>query len=235
MASLTYKAVVFDLYGTLVPEFPRKDFFDVVRAMARELGADEEAFEREWRDTAPERQTGRHPTVASNVQAICDRLEIDPPEGALERAMALRAKLYDDYFDPEPEAEDTLRTISERGLPIGLISMCAPDTPELWRASTIAPYVDATVFSCEVGLRKPNPDIYLLACEQLGVLPEDCLYVGDGAYGELAGAAAIGMHPVLIRDPHEEPGTALRPDEERWEGPKIGYLHEVIGMIGGET
>ena len=64
---------------------------------------------------------------------------------------------------------------------MALISMCAPDTPELWRAGPLAGYVDVEVFSSEVGLRKPQPEIYLLECERLGVEPGACLYVGDGA------------------------------------------------------
>ena len=51
-----------------------------------------------------------------------------------------------------------------------------------------------TVFSSEVGLRKPGyPAIYLAASEGLGVSPQACLYCGDGAYGELTGAATVGM------------------------------------------
>jgi putative hydrolase of the HAD superfamily len=201
--------------------------------MALELGADPDAFMREWQDTAPERQTGRHPTVASNLQAICERLGVASEEGALERAIEIRAALYDRFFDPKLEAEDVLREIGERDVPAALVSMCAPDAPELWRSCPLAPYIDVTVFSSEVGLRKPQPDIYLLACEQLNVLPEACLYVGDGAYGELSGAAAVGMDPVLFRDPNEEPGETMRIDEEPWEGPRISSLHEVLRLLTG--
>ena len=47
-----FEAAIFDLFGTLVPEFPRVEFFGVVRAAAEILGADPEAFEREWTRTA---------------------------------------------------------------------------------------------------------------------------------------------------------------------------------------
>jgi putative hydrolase of the HAD superfamily len=109
--------------------------------------------------------------------------------------------------------------------------MCAPDTPPLWRASPLAPLIDVLLFSSEVGLRKPEPGIYLHATDRLGVRPERSLFVGDGAYGELNGAAAVGMTAVLVRDADEEPGVMLRPEAEDWEGPRISRISEVRAII----
>ena len=60
--------------------------------------------------------------------------------------------------------------------------------------------------------------------------PAACLYVGDGAYGELSGAAAVGMHPILIRDPDEQE-EMLRPEAEEWTEGSIGTLLEVPGLL----
>jgi len=54
------------------------------------------------------------------------------------------------------------------------------------------------VFSCEVGLAKPDPAIYHLAAARLGVEPAECLFVGDGGSDELSGAGAAAMTPVLL-------------------------------------
>ena len=51
-------AVIFDLYGTLVPEFPRSAFYETVAHMADVLGADPSRFRAEWDRTAVDRQTG---------------------------------------------------------------------------------------------------------------------------------------------------------------------------------
>lgn len=48
-----------------------------------------------------------------------------------------------------------------------------------WARSPLAPYVSCTLFSCLTGLAKPDPRIDLAATRQLGVDPEDALYVGD--------------------------------------------------------
>jgi putative hydrolase of the HAD superfamily len=90
--------------------------------------------------------------------------------------------------------------------------------------------VDVLVFSSEVGLRKPDPRIYLLACRGLGVAPTDCVFVGDGNHRELSGAAAVGMTSVLIIDPAEE-GEMLRMDAETWDGPTIFSVPEVRTLL----
>jgi len=58
---------------------------------------------------------------------------------------------------------------------------------------------DATVISGDVGLHKPQPEIYLLACERLGVEPDDAVFVDD-LRENVEGAEAVGMTGVLHRD-----------------------------------
>jgi putative hydrolase of the HAD superfamily len=58
---------------------------------------------------------------------------------------------------------------------------------------------DATVISGEVGLHKPQPEIYRLACERLGVEPGEAVFVDD-LRENCAGAEGVGMTAVLHRD-----------------------------------
>jgi FMN phosphatase YigB (HAD superfamily) len=52
--------------------------------------------------------------------------------------------------------------------------------------------------SCQEGKTKANPAFFLLLMEQLGVRPEECVYVGDGNSHEMAMSKQLGMTPVLI-------------------------------------
>jgi putative hydrolase of the HAD superfamily len=226
-----FGAAVFDLYGTLVHEFPRAEFYEVVARMAARLGADPAAFGRGWDETAVERQTGVFPGVEENLREICRRLGIAPGAEPLSEALALRAAMYVRWFQPRRGALETLRTLKERGHPVALVSMCAPDTPALWRACELARYVDVEIFSSEVGLRKPDPAIYLAACERLGVQAPDCVYCGDGSYGELTGAGAVGMTAYLIRDPAVDPAAQLRPEGEDWTGPSVTDLRDLLPLL----
>jgi len=228
---VSVRGVVFDLYGTLVPEFAVADWDEHFDRMATALAVDPAALRREWQATAIERQTGCMGDIAANIRGICERVGHRATEEQLDSALRVRAWLYAKYFHPQPGAEETLRALKQDGYPTALVSMCAPDTPELWRASALAPFVDVEVFSSEVGLRKPEPEIYLLACSGLGVEPAACLYVGDGSYGELTGAAALGMHAVLIRDAEEVEGQIHRPEAENWTGPRIARLSETLDLL----
>jgi epoxide hydrolase-like predicted phosphatase len=61
---------------------------------------------------------------------------------------------------------------------------------------------DATVISADVGLHKPQPEIYLFACERLAVEPYQVVFVDD-LRENCAGAEAVGMTALLHRDPEE--------------------------------
>ena len=230
--SVPVRAVIFDLYGTLVPEFPSAEFYGSVTAMAEVLEADRDAFRAGWDRTAPGRQTGAYATMEDNVRAICAEIGVaEPSEASLAAALAPRAAMYRRWFRPRVGAIETLTAMRERGLPIGLISMCAPDTPPMWHASAFAGLVDVEVFSSEVGLRKPDPAIYRYACERLAVEPADVLYCGDGAYRELTGAADVGMMAVEIRDPDVDIRVQLRPQGDDWSGARVADLRDLLHLV----
>lgn len=226
------RAVIFDLYGTLVPEFPHQDFYASIDHMASVLGADPSAFRDGWNQTVVERQTGVYATMDENVLAICEAMGMPEPEAAVvTQALKRRAEMYDTWFHPREGAVETLTELRARGFALALISMCAPDTPPMWEASAFAGLVDVEVFSSVVGLRKPDPAIYRYACDALGVAPGECLYCGDGAYRELTGAQEFGMSAVEIRDPSVDVATLLHLEGDDWSGARIADLRELLQMV----
>jgi putative hydrolase of the HAD superfamily len=228
-----FRFAIFDLFGTLVPEFPKAEFSESVRHAARVLGADEDAYLAAWMATAIDRQTGAYPGgMPDNVRAICAEIGVPPPADALiEASLAPRDEMYRRWFHPRAGALETVTALRERRIPLGLISMCAPDTPALWRASAFAGLVDVEVFSSEVGLRKPDPAIYRSCLDRLGGDPATTLYCGDGAYGELTGAEAVGMTAVEIRDPDVVPAEQLRPEGEDWRGAWVADLRDLLAWF----
>ena len=71
---------------------------------------------------------------------------------------------------------------------------------------------DGVVISGEVGLHKPEPEIFRMGAEKVGLPPEDCVFVDD-LKENCAGAAAVGMTPIL----HRGANTTL-PELERLLG-----------------
>ena len=104
--------------------------------------------------------------------------------------------------------------------------------PLIWRESPLAALVDVAIFSCEVGVRKPNPRIFEIAVDRLETVAERCVYVGDGGSRELTAASTLGMTAVCIRAPHEEPPDDTRIDAREWAGPTISALGELADVPG---
>jgi len=228
---MKYTAVIFDLFGTLVDNFSRREYESVLTEMASVLSVPPGDFIRLWFDLGDQRMMGILPSPEGNIEYICRELGVQPPETAGKQAARIRYAFTRRFVVPRPDAIRVLTRLKSEGYKTGLISDCSSETTTVWEDTAFPPLFDATVFSCLAGVRKPDPAIYLLATEQLAVRPEECLYIGDGSSHELTGAANVGMHPVLIRVPYEdEPGT-YRIDPEQWDGPRISSLTEVLALL----
>ena len=228
---MKYKAVIFDFFGTLVDSSTRKAYENVAREMAAVLGAPPDAFARLWFDTAEMRMTGVLKSPEGNIKHICQHLHVACTDEQVKRASEIRTNFTVEALKPRPDTLETLADLRARGLKIGLISDCSSEVPAAWDNTPFAELIDAAIFSCSVGMKKPDPRIFRTTTEQLGVKPQECLYVGDGSSHELTGAKKVGMHPVLIRVPYEKGGDAYRIDAEEWHGPTISSLKEVLDLL----
>ena len=65
----------------------------------------------------------------------------------------------------------------------------------------------------------------------MGVLPETCLYIGDGGGDELAGSSAVGMHPVLLAAEDWAASHAPGRPETTWTGLRAETLSQVPAII----
>jgi len=229
---LKYDAVIFDLFGTLVDNFPGEAFESTAADMACCLGVPQQDFALLWNvDTWPMRVVGHFPTTEANIEHICGLLDVSVEEALVKTAAQIRFEFSRRILVPRDDVVETLTTIKSAGSKIGLISDCSLEVPLLWPDLPFAPFIDVPIFSCSVKLKKPDPRIFLLACEQLGVAPERCLYIGDGGSRELSGATAVGMDAVLIRVPYEEVDEGSRTEMLQWRGARISAIKEILAII----
>lgn len=229
---MKYHAVIFDLFGTLVDNFSFQEYEQMLSEMAAVLSVPRHDFVRLWVSTFDERATGFFETTEANIEHICQTLGLKVEANHIAIATQIRFDFTRRALTPRHDAVETLAQLKATGCKIGLISDCSSEVPFLWRDTPFAPLMDATIFSCVVGLTKPDPRIYQLTRELLGVIAQDCLYVGDGSSRELTGASQVGMHAVLIRVPYEDTNDAYRLDAEEWKGPAISTLKDVLRMVG---
>lgn len=216
---MRFRGVVFDLWQTLVP-FPVESAREMYDRLAQTWGAESEAFHGVWHRRRLERETG---PIEPHLRSIAEELGL---EGDLEAVMTLRRDWTYGALVPRPEAIPTLQELRRRGHKLGMVSACSQDVPDVWERTPFADLFDSAVFSCSVGYSKPDPRIYKLVADELGLGVEDCLFVGDGANDELPGAERAGMTALQLR----APGERLTPEGDRWTGRYVALLSDVLEL-----
>ena len=188
------KAVVFDLYETLVTQsgtnVPRGG------ALGESLGLDPAAYRREWKQLRPRILRGEL-TFQEALFEIGARIGTAIPAELVERASEARARANTEVFQKiDGDVIALTRALCELGIRLGTISNCMAEDAVPWHASALARQFRCAIFSFEAGVSKPDPRIYLNAIEELEVHARDSLYVGDGGDDELAGAERAGLRAV---------------------------------------
>ncbi|MEU3661801.1 HAD-IA family hydrolase [Streptomyces sp. NPDC032940] len=127
----------------------------------------------------------------------------------------LHDALYDRHmrpcaWTPYPDAVEVLGALRERGIAVGVVSNIGWDLRPVFREHGLDRYVDAYVLSYEHGVRKPDPRLFAVACEALGVEPARALMVGDDRRAD-GGAAALGCGVHFV----DHLPVAERPDALR--------------------
>ena len=114
----------------------------------------------------------------------------------------------DMYLDPE--THEVLEALESR-FSLAMITNWdhAPRIPSLLSELEIDEYFEEVVISDDVGVSKPDPEIFHVALRKTGLEPSEVAYVGDSPE-DVQGSQAAGVHPVLIRrdSPRENWGNS---------------------------
>jgi putative hydrolase of the HAD superfamily len=106
------------------------------------------------------------------------------------------------FTDREPNTQlvEHLRTVRARGYRLGMLTNNVREWESYWRAMVpVEELFEVVVNSCEVGLRKPDPRIFRLASDRMGVRPEQCVIVDD-IPANCEAARALGWTAVHFLD-----------------------------------
>ena len=185
------KAVIFDLYETLVTQsgtsVPRAG------ALGESLGLDATAYRQQWKQLRPRALCGEL-TFRQTLLECGARLGSAVSADRVRQACDDRTRANTAIFQKiDPAMIALARDLHARGIRLGTISNCMAEDVAGWRDCALAPYFHAAVFSFAIGVTKPHPHIYRETLRQLGVDPSDALYIGDGGDDELAGAVRAGL------------------------------------------
>ncbi|MFQ5882394.1 MAG: HAD-IA family hydrolase [Candidatus Methylomirabilales bacterium] len=95
-------------------------------------------------------------------------------------------------------AKDVLAELRTRGYLLGVISNADGRLEAILKEEALAEHLSVIVDSHVVGLEKPDPRIFRLALERIGVAPEEAVYVGDFYRLDVIGARGAGLHAILL-------------------------------------
>lgn len=227
---MIYSAVIFDLFGTLVDDFA-SSVGPMHAELAAALAVPYEAFMQLWRQTAEMRTIGVFQSVEASIEYVCGVMDVQVGAEQMTEAVAIRLQHTRRALEPRLDAVVTLAKLKDRDYKIGLISNCSIEIPILWPETTFVDLVESPIFSSRERVKKPDPLIYHLACERLGVMPEHCLYIADGENYELTAAAEVGLRPVLLRTSSQETESRLHQEAREWQGATIAGLAEVLQLL----
>ena len=129
-------------------------------------------------------------------KAIERQTTVDPPtvEELSERFVAERLSRMEAYPDAEPAISQL-----QPDVPMAIVTNGAPDTQRTkLRHTGLDRFGLPTVVAGEIGIGKPNPEPFLRALDQLGVAPEQAVFVGDSVTRDITPALNLGMAALLI-------------------------------------
>jgi HAD superfamily hydrolase (TIGR01662 family) len=226
-AAHNIKAIFLDVGNTLRIVIPDEAFqAQAIQQLAALVGAtvDPVAFceqiEVRWKAY---RKQAKETLIEASERELWTRYLL--PDFPAEKIAPLSGKLTRLWRDrdgrrvPRPDVKSTIIELTRRGYQIGIIANTITETeiPDWIEADGLTEYFKAVVLSSKVGIRKPNPKIYLDAADLLGVEPAACAYVGDNPVRDVQGAqlAGYGMMIILVEPDtlKKEPPTGdLKPD-----------------------
>lgn len=98
----------------------------------------------------------------------------------------------------EPETGAVIRSLHDLGYTVGVISNADGRIASFLNHAGLAPLLDFIIDSAVVGVAKPDPGIFQLACLAAGVAPEQAVHVGDVFEIDVVGARRAGVLPILF-------------------------------------
>ena len=204
------RIIIFDLDGTLRESHPH--FMDALYGCLQDMAIEVETFK--WR--MAERWV--HAYWAQSPELLSDVREYGSEQvwnRFLSRLMALvghpRADNEEIFqfgeqmkarFQPvsalTPGAMDVLMTLRAHHIPMAVLSNRGKPFVDELDELGISSFFDFTLAAGEVGVWKPQPEIFQAALDRAGVTQEQAVYIGDNYYADIIGARNAGMDAILV-------------------------------------
>lgn len=225
MEQKTYQAVFFDLGGTLRIAYLEEPYMRHARRKMAEIAGSELPYEafyalveeryepyRKWA-TKEFRECGDEELWCkwllpdydqTRIRQVCHELSFQYRQAKGRREVV------------EGGAE-VIRVLHERGYKLGIISnlIGENEVPDWLEEDGLDQYFDTVILSSVCHLRKPGPEIYRVACEAIGVAPENCVSIADNVKRDMPGALKAGIGCNIMFDSPEKKHPVVFTEENR--------------------
>lgn len=192
-----YRAVVFDLYDTLVTIDPQ-EYVTVKRTMAETLGVDPEEFLRAWKRYTRQAALGEIHTVEDRLARVTNDFGLQLNQQLLVDLANRERVLQEERVRKLPGCDEVLAWISNKGLKLALGTNTSSVSKTVLGILGIKHWFDVILYSFECNLVKPDLSFYWKISELLGLASRECIFVGDGNDRELDGAKDAGMLAIKV-------------------------------------
>ena len=205
------EAILFDYGGTLAHMDPAEVGARVgtVRGVPPTVEQVAEAHYRALAEFADGERMGTDPDWwPAWIRAFVSHLGADDAgEGPVTR-LAMAEGIWTSVV---PGAFATLQRLRAAGFRLAVISNADGTVESRLRLTGLLPHFEFVIDSHLVGRSKPDPAIFAMALERMGVAPAAAWYVGDSPYHDVGGATAAGLAAAVLVDPFDlHPRYALR-------------------------
>lgn len=213
------KAVIFDLDGTLIDteKYYRICWPKALAHFGYEM-TDEQALSL--------RSLGQ-PFAPEYLKKMFDDPNLDYPAIRAYRKELMEEALARDGIHIKPGAVELLTFLREKGITTAIATATDMERATRYlKKIGLEAYFDRIISATMVKEGKPSPDIYIYACGQLGLQPEECLAVEDSPNG-ITSAYRAGCRVIMVPDQTE-------PENELKEllTARVDTLSDLIGLIG---
>ena len=197
-----FKALLFDMYDTLI-------WLDTtlsnryMQRFANRIGVPLEQFLDHWRGSVGYRMLGKGNGLADHLATALSEMGIEPEPTLIADLLTIERERLERCVHPYPNTVTVLRRLSAAGYRLGLLSNVSDGAAIPITYLGMGSLFHTLILSHEVGLLKPDPAIYRLACRRLDVEPTETLFVADGGFGELDAAHGLGIYSVRLEQEHQ--------------------------------
>jgi FMN phosphatase YigB (HAD superfamily) len=197
------KGVIFDLWNTLIQPIHHDHGLKLLKNIYGVRGTTRKQISKELMI---------NPTnnLEEMTELIKDKFGLERPSNKDFERMDYRFKQDNIEVGLFLEVIPTLQYLKENNIKIALISNAATIHKEPFYNFGLDQYFDYTCFSCDVGLWKPDKEIYQLTLDKIGLKPEEVIMTGDHFYKDGEAPRTLGIQGLHLDRFEERPRTPHR-------------------------